>query len=567
MLKAMIPSILSATVAAAGLAPAASAQNALGDGTALDSNLNVEGTRNLPQAGSNYGLRNLLVTRNVVAGRGFRDAVGYRAADDFRGATGSDDLFDFRADSALSALNIVNVGRGWQSISVGQDVGIMAYRRATVGATLPTIPQGPPLGAPAQYGQILEAEARLDRALLDYQSNGRLLMTDSRPESLAYFTTPDGGVIQITASALRGLRMGPLDQDPTQIGLTYFDRARLLDQALAEGELSVVAGAPFDLDVHRLLNAQAPSGPEAPGAASESSLLNTVPMSYQDMIRSMAEPAPGTNAEEAARRLSEQMLRTTQWLRGGEEPAESEGQPPQTPQIPQTLPGITPGPTQPEFAPPQPPATGETVRVPLEESAHGGMQVEGSDPHEPVKLPDNVTLEMLRHGRVLDTLATDDDERFAEIMRAGEERLRGGEFFLAERQFVRANSFHPNHPMALAGLANAQLGAGILASASVSLRNLFVNRPEMIDVEYAPGLLPSEERLRETVMALERRLEGERRTSGAALLLAYIGRQTGDRDMMQRGIELMAQIDGDDPLVPVLRTVWLEGSREQSPEK
>lgn len=548
------------------IAPAAAAQNALGDGTALDNNLNVEGTRNLPQAGSNFGLRNLLVTRNVAAGRGFRDAVGYRAADDFRGATGSDDLFGFRADSAMSALDVVNIGRGWQSISIGQDIGVMAYRRDTVGSTLPSVSQGTPVVSPGQYGQIMEAEARLDRALLDYQSNGRLLMTESRPESLAYFTTPDGAVVQLTASALRGLRMGPAEQDPAQIGLTQFDRARLLDQALAEGELTAAPGTAFELDVRRLLDSQ--PGMPPPGAGVEApatSLMRTVPTSYQEMLDALAAPPAGSTAEEAATRLNEQMLRTTHWLRSGEQLEPTETTPEQAaPAL--NLPGVTQT-TLPDFSIPAPPAAGETNQVPAEAHPHGGMQVEGSDTHDPVKLPPNMSLEMLRHRRVIDTLAAEGDDRFTEVMRAGEERLRAGEFFLAERQFVRANSFHPGHPMALAGLANAQLGAGILASASVSLRNLFVNRPEMIDVQYGPGLRPSDERLAEMVIALERRLGSDRRTSGAALVLAYIGRQTGDRAMMQRGIDMLTEIDRDDPLIPVLQTIWLEGAPLASQEK
>ncbi len=87
----------------AATAPSA-AQHALGGGAALDGSL-FGGPNRFNQAAPlpNYRSRNLLVTGNVAGGRGFRDTVGYGAEFDFRGETGSDDLFTERANSAFSA--------------------------------------------------------------------------------------------------------------------------------------------------------------------------------------------------------------------------------------------------------------------------------------------------------------------------------------------------------------------------------------------------------------------------------------------------------------------------------
>jgi len=101
-------------VALAGFAVAAPvhAQNALGDGKALDRNLgtNTNG-RNARRTSivSEVELRNALLTGNVAGGRQFRGETGYTAPRDFRGETGSDDFFTFQADSFYSGLATQNL--------------------------------------------------------------------------------------------------------------------------------------------------------------------------------------------------------------------------------------------------------------------------------------------------------------------------------------------------------------------------------------------------------------------------------------------------------------------------
>ncbi len=565
-----------ATVGFLIVAAPASGQNALGDGTALDNNLSVEGTRNVGAPQPDFRLRNLLVTRNVAAGRGFRDAVGYFAADDFRGATGSDDIFRFQSDSALSSLAAIHIARGGQSVNLGQDIGLLEYRRNTMGSTLRNL--GEPAGGLRSdvYGDELDAEARLDHSLRDSQSNGQLLLTDNRPESLAYFTTSAGDVIRLSASSLQGLRLTPLAQDASLLGLNSVDHARLLDAALTKGGV-VSAGTPFDVDVLRLLNAQREAEPAQPD---QPSLNQTAPSTYLDLVREMAARTGGATPDESAQRFDEQMLRTTHWLRGVDPAADGQPFDPMAPiqqpieaTVPgqPALPGVTaplPNPSQPDLTQPsltQPgafsPTSGQTVPA-LTQNAAAGEPVR----REAVRLPPDMTPEMLRHGRVIDTLVPDSGDRFAEIMLDGETRLRAGEYLLAERDFVRASGLHPNHPMAMAGMANAQIGAGILASASVSLRSLFVHRPEMIDATYESGLLPHDQRLAGLIESLQQRLESSRRSSGAALLLAYLGRQTSSTTLIQRGLLLMEEIDPGDPLVPVLKAVWLEAENDGNAE-
>jgi hypothetical protein len=92
-------------------APAA-AQYELGGGDVLDSNTATGfGNQNLPAQVQDFRSRNLLITGNVVAGRGFRGTVGYTGQYDFRGELGSDDLFFERANSAFSSPQYLAAGR------------------------------------------------------------------------------------------------------------------------------------------------------------------------------------------------------------------------------------------------------------------------------------------------------------------------------------------------------------------------------------------------------------------------------------------------------------------------
>ena len=163
----------------------------------------------------------------------------------------------------------------------------------------------------------------------------------------------------------------------------------------------------------------------------------------------------------------------------------------------------------------------------------------------------------LRHGERLKKLVSQDRTRFNELLGDAEQRLRAGEYFWAERRFRRALRFVPGHPLATAGMAHAQVGAGLYVPAALTLRRLLASHPEMIDVQYDQSLMPNRVRLRSAIGALQDRLQ-ERRDRGLhAFLLAYIGHQIDDRDLVESGLAVMDEVDPDDPLLNVLREVWL----------
>jgi hypothetical protein len=84
----------------------------------------------------------------------------------------------------------------------------------------------------------------------------------------------------------------------------------------------------------------------------------------------------------------------------------------------------------------------------------------------------------------------------------------------------------------------------------------------MIDARYEEGLVPNRPRLDRAVEVLEKRLPSETDRASNAFLLAYLGRLSGERAVIERGLDALEQSDPNDPLLPLLRAIWLEG---QSP--
>jgi len=176
---------------------------------------------------------------------------------------------------------------------------------------------------------------------------------------------------------------------------------------------------------------------------------------------------------------------------------------------------------------------------------------------------------VLRHGQRIDHLSAQMRDRFNELVASGEQQLRDGDYFAAERQFDRALRLAPGHPLANAGLANAQLGAGLYLSSALTLRNLFSLQPEMIDVRYSPDLLPKPERMATLIESIHNRMKDSAPADRASygLLLAYIGHQTDRPAQVTEGLNIMAEADPQSTLLPLLREIWLnQGAAPEQPK-
>jgi len=495
-----------------GVAPARG-QNALGGGSALDGNL-IDGRNrfNSPAAVPNYRGRNLLVTGNVAGGRGFRGTVGYGAEFDFRGATGSDDLFRERANSAFSAPSFVTAGRTISLMRFGQYLNEVEYRQATRGATVQNFND-------LRYvADEFDNRLNLDRIAI------------SSTTSAIYDTVSDGQVVGILldaegerytaiASSLMGVQVVPLASQGSVIGLSTYDMARAVGDTLS-GHASATIGQEFDGGFQNLLSAEArataraePLTTRLEPQVSEGRLDMNAGSTYLEVLQRIAERQAGDDADlesspEVLSSLDQQFAALREALTampGDVTSDDTTGDDPDP-----LLPGL-PDALQPSLRPGSGlPSTAEAIAA---------------------------VAEVLRHGQTLDHYATNDPTRFNELMQSAGQRLAEGQYFWAERHFDRALRFIPGHPLAIAGMGHAQIGAGLHVPAALTLRRLLTTNPELIDVRYERDLLPSPVRLDVAVEQLRDRIsrvERDRKLRG--FVLAYIGHQVDDPAVIAEGL-------------------------------
>ncbi len=491
----------------------AAGQDALGAGDALDANpfANAPGRNPLAPV-EDFRARNLVVTRNVAAGRGFRGTVGYGAEFDFRGDLGSNDLFLERANMALSDPNLLGAGQTFERLRFGQYLGAFEYRRSGYGSHAGSLNE-----TRLTATQIADDRLWLDRISLSSTSQ-MLYETLSDAEIVGFVRDQEGQSFVASASSLGGILLTPSQAQVQLIGLTSYDMARIIADGEAGLDISGV-GRPFE----RQFSEAAPGAdPMLSGKIEretpEAGQIVSVSPQYESVLQGVAERAASTwqvdfpEAGGVVSKLEEELAALTAELEAAQpETPEAEGAPPAGPDAA--------GPTLPKI---------EDLAGPL------------------------------RHGRRIESLVTDDQSRFNELMASAQEKLRNGEYFWAERRFSRALRFTPDHPLATAGIVNAQLGAGLWGPSALTLRRLVTHNPEMIDVRYGPDLLPNRVRINVAIRDLRQLIATvERDRALHALLLAYIGHQIADRPLVAEGLDAMRKAAPDDPLYELLEAIWL----------
>lgn len=532
----MVRMLTAAVLALLAAAGPVGAQDALGSGRALDANLSTTGRANMETQDPDFRSRNLVVTGDVPAGRGFRGSVGYTAAGDFSGALGSDRFFSFRADSAWSAAPLIRFGRSVEQLRFGQSLATLPFRRDTA-------PSAPIDGAAAAaYPGQVETRLRLDRLISEAGTDAGF-RAGAQPRAVGLIDAEEGPVL-ISASSLRGLEVQTYAAArPMTEGVPLYDVL-----SARERDSAAVPGAPFEPGVSRRLRDESgepveeiPAGPEdrvdariGEGEGAYDQIIERIARRYVDV-----ENVTWTARRDLLDRLDERLEDLRGELRGAPDAA-----------VEPTPPTVAATPRVGEGAPGRRDVVDREVDEDDPDAERDGREMRDSrDAGVPIGT-------ILRHGQRVERLATDDDGRFDELMRTAEDRLRAGEYFHAERRFIRALRFIPGHPMATAGLGHAQIGAGLHGSAALTLRSLFTHQPEMIDTVYDAALLPNPIRLAEAIDEIRARLGEERDRALHGFLLAYLGHQADDDALVAEGLDAMENATPEDPLLPVLREVW-----------
>ncbi len=509
------------------MAGAAAAQHAVGDGHALDANLQAGSDgRNTPVRDVQAIIRfnDAVVTGNAPYGRSFRGNVGYLASEDFRASLGSNDLFVPLRESAQSTL----IGGGIR----GTDA--LQYQ-----FSLSTGAPPPPVLAGFDGGRVERSVTATPTLLL---TSGTLRSTASyltaqalRPSLIGYRLDDAGDPLALTASPLTGVRQVPLRVDDQT--LTDGDQAGRERSSLLSGVEPTPRGVRDVLSTSQALSrVDTARGTRAdePVEEDESNPFTRALMRATGQLEAAGQEVDASLLDRLRRRL-----------RGELQPGEAD---------PLALPERREQGTDEQ----EPEAEREPRRGTGDALDPWGEQLDGFDAE---------LLRALRTTRVpVERLADDAAPRpvaYHNHMTAGQSLLAQGRFFDAEDRFMRALSAAPNDLMAMVGRIHAQLGAGLYLSAATNLRSTLTRHPELVTAQYGSELMPGAARQTEIIGQLRDHVNGRdlALAEETALLLAYMGHHSSDFEAMREGLDKLEELTPADDeagqaLLTLLRTSW-----------
>lgn len=486
----------------------ARAQDALGDGRGLNRELGNAPRVERRSFREEVALRNAIVTGNAPGGLSFRGSTGYTAAGDFRGRLGSDDLFAFRRDTAVSSAVSTRGLRGTDGLR---------YQFAFTGGT--TRSGRDPIASPISRLGPGPTSARASRDA----------DREPLPSGSSLLVQPAGGFGTLRSTSAYGMSRS---LSPAKIGFRA-EQDGMLREVSASGLRGVTAGPRFD-----------PLGiePSPDERKPDASVIQR----------------PELRSRTAYDQLIDRLDGTTRAKDPGKEP---------------DAPG-RPGAEDPAGEAKDPePRTGvidwrqrmDALAKTLAEAEEG---TKGTVSEEDIR---TIRGAGIRVDELIERMPDGSASRdvFGEHIARGQQALTAGRYFDAEERFALAADMRPDDTTALVGRLHAQLGAGMYKSASFNLRALAKGNPEMLATRYAPELLPTASR-QETLLAELREFIQPRDVANtdlamkreAGLLLAYLGYQRGEPDLVRQGIQAMEataeRVGGDDtPLATLLRGVWV----------
>lgn len=535
--------VLPITLLVLSTAPAAFAQNALGDGRMLQQNANQTYGQTF---GQNFSTRqnlssalqfqNAIVTGNAPGGLSFRGDVGYLAPGEFGGETGGTENFAFRRDSFYSGLQ----GRGIR----GSEALQLQFNLMT-GSNAPSNLQGSLIANRPQTGAYAEnyAEARAN-ALYSGRPYNAMVQSETSPE----------------------FNLQPLDYDAPD----FDPRGRELMINNVRSTSSMLANDPIRAQI--IDTKTGTDGTQYDVTATSLGGVNLVPLEKMSMTVDRAAPATVKSPVSEAQGDLVQPISPDSFLPEGVRSYESILKDLQNIELP-PIENLPEGIEQPEML--ELPESGPEVqawKMRLLDLRRSLRLEPGARPDDDDATPnrgiDPITVNMLKRTEgtidVLSPIGAGGVDSYSVNMHYAEDLLAKGRFFDAEEQFARALRARPGDPMAAVGRAHAEIGAGMYLSAVLNLRELFTGHPELINSRYAPEILPTSQRLEAVKADLLTKLQGDTGLPReAGLVLAYIGYQTRDQAAISTGLSIAEKAAEDNAderaarLTDLLRSLWV----------
>ena len=581
----------------------------------LDANSRVGGQgENGARAKEDYFSRNLIVTGDVAGGRGFRGSVGYREQSEFTGQTGSDDNHSWRAYSVYSSPYMAQAT--YNPLQASQAFGAIMYTRTYSNASARDIlTNQQPLDARIAFDRFTADSGKKMKRMADIIDPANARDTSDR---LNWRETQAISA----ASGREARREQGVDDLLGNMGLSTYDRQRLKQDILQGRTKREMVGDPLSQTSLLPGDSLADTARLRPTLAPEySSIYESLRARAGDRI-----PVPVSEADRAARakQIEKELTGDMDWLRdqlmrsGSENRARGVAGPraenaPIDPSLARQLgtdgqePDATKqngmeqgvdggqgagkgnGADQSNGAEQgnngdstkrddgtgsgrtrdgknlDGNATEKTDSVVRDANGRdrGGMTKEERDRQPSV---DDLAF-ILRHGRKLQSLVPEDSSAIKDMMELGATSMTRGEFFRAEERFASVLAVLPNNAGAMAGVANAQMGAGLSVSAALTLRKLFAMHPEMIDTHLGAEILPPADRIEAALAAARERLSGANSPNASpelqsdrfdfGLVISYIGFQTDRSEVIREGLDAMRQTRPDDAMLGILQRIWL----------
>ncbi len=539
-----------AAVMTAGLT--AQAQTRAGsNGRALDANQQVGSGGVNPEDGRlDFSRRNDIITGNVGGGRDFQDTIDYGAVGEFQDNLGSDSLFNFRTGSLSSDtrnLNATSVG------GVGQQSNFRVFRSFTNRAAQPP---SPGLIAP-QGGSYQLGVSPLNTQLYSSQ-----IRTDAFRNS-ANFLVPGRALQAFTQAPGTGLDRVPIVTSE-KLARRLHDEAEQADDYKITGDITdsmrinTNVFDPFSKTQEADKNKQKLQRGELPPTMLIGQQLLTLietdqanlanPLRSQQVLDSVFNRLDKPDAQAKGASVYDQLLRD---IRDGSKSDAGHDNLANTLESPtsQQL-------TEAELAYDEimQEMYGEDYKTSRKDRQ--ADKDTGSGEEEVRDVVDQLNYDLPR----LATLAGDKQTRLADLTREAEAALANGKYLTAESRYRQILLSSKGDPLPRVGLIHAQLGAGMFRSAGVNLRALFVQHPELIAARYEANLLPPESRMQWIQQELQSVISQGEGGKNAPLLLAYLGYQADSRQVVRYGMALAQSKSPRDPLLLVIREIWLDGA-------